>query len=270
MQPNEDTEREIVREFMKQIRPLDLLVFHGSNFVSTVISKLESATSPLGDGTITHVEVAITREWCPKIKKIKAKTTVDDSPQTMLSWGSTMSGSVADAETGKSTFGVQMRVMEDLLLKYLRSPNANAGVCRLLNNPIENPDVDKEFLKSALSAAYKELNGRSYNANPVALLGSLFPAIRPLRKVTDTVMGALGSDVPDWVFCSELCAHIYIAAGVITDSTDGVIDGKILDPADVVPCDFVGGDADGGSDEHHRGIVNRICSDPIWIKEFTI
>lgn len=248
---------EIVREFMKQIRPLDLMVFSGSNFVSKVISKLEAATSPLGDGTITHVEVAITREWCSKIK-------TDTS--AMLSWGSTMSGSVLNAETGKSTFGVQFRVMEDLLLKYLRSPGANVGVCRLLDNPIENADVDKEFLKAALNGAYKNMSGRKYNANPVALISSMFPAFRPLRKATDAVMDALGSDVPDWVFCSELCAHVYIAAGVITDATDGVLDGKVLDPADVVPCDFVGGDADVGAEHHHRGIVNRICSDPIWIK----
>jgi len=251
--------RAAVREFMKNIRPLDLLVFHGSGTISNVIAELEAATT--GDGTITHVEVAITREICPQIKKISKKlvTNVADTDTTMFSWGSTMSagGGVCNLENGKPTFGVQIRVLEDLLVKYYHSEYANAGVCRLINNPADaDTPMDKSALSHRLGVCYAATHGRLYNANPAALLGSMFPAIRPLRNVTDRVLGHFDSKM---LFCSELAAHIYIACGVITDATDGVVDGKILNPADVVPSDFLGGDAD-------HGLVKRICNDPIWLK----
>lgn len=251
-----DADRKYVREFMKNIRPLDLLVFQGSGLVSDVISKLEDLTTDSKHTAVTHVEVAITREWCPKIKKIVVETDVADTDQTLFSWGSTTSagGGVTNLETGNATRGVQMRVLEDLLLKYYHSEHANAGVCRLCHNPVELMDADA--LRHRLSVCYASTTGRKYNANPAALLGSMFPVLRPIRDVTDSVMSAIGAK---WLFCSELAAHIYIATGVITDATDGNIDGKILNPADVVPSDFLGGDAD-------HGLVKRICNDPIWLK----
>lgn len=251
----EADDRTAVREFMRNIRPLDLLVFQGNGLVSDVISGMEELTT--GDGVVTHVEVAITREWCPKIKKINKRvvTDVPDTDQTLFSWGSTMSGTVCNLETGKSTFGVQIRILEDLLLKYYRSEHANAGVCRLINNPVET--MTPEALSHRLSVCYAATSGRKYNANPAALLGSVLPAVRPVRDLTNNILSSIGAK---WLFCSELAAHIYIASGVITDATDGVVDGRILDPADVVPSDFLGGDAD------QHGIVNRICNDPIWMK----
>ncbi len=262
---NDEHDREIVREFMKHIRPLDLLVFNGHGMVSDVISRLEHATATDGgvNSAVTHVEVAITRAVCPQIKKISKKlvTNVADGDNVLFSWGSTMSagGGVCDLETGKPVFGVQIRILEDLLLKYYRSEHANVGVCRLINNPADSTmgtAMDTEALAHRMSVCYAATHGRLYNANPAALLGSMFPMLRPLRSATDHVLGHFNAKM---LFCSELAAHIYIAAGVITDATDGSVDGKILNPADVVPSDFLGGDAD-------HGLVNRICDDPIWLK----
>lgn len=245
--------RKQVRVFMQNIRPLDLLVFRGNGTVSDIINLAQDITCD-GDNSITHVEVAITRRVCPKIKKLVVD--VIDTDETMLSWGSTtMSHGVLNAETGKPTCGVQIRVLEDLLLKYFLSPHANVGVCRLINNPCETMDADA--LAHRMSVCYAATHKRRYNSNPAALIGSMIPALRPVRDLTQDIMSACGVK---WLFCSELAAHIYIAAGVITDATDGTIDGKILNPADVVPSDFLGGDADSG-------LVNRICNDPIWLKD---
>lgn len=251
-----NTDLTIVREFMRNIRPLDLLVFRGHGLVADIISLAEDVTTDSTSTDITHVEVVLTREWCPKIARMHKRivTAAVDSDQMLLAYGSTLSGAVADLETGKPAQGVQIRVLEDILLKYFRSEHANVGVCRLLHNPIET--MDAESLKHRLSVCYASMHGRKYNTNPAALVGSMLPVVRPIRDLTNNILSSIGQR---GVFCSELVSHVYIATGVITDATDGTIDGKILNPADVVPSDFLGGDAD-------EGLVKRICEDPIWIK----
>lgn len=256
--------------FLEHVRPLDLLVFRGGDGVSTLITKLEEYKT--GSGEISHVEVAITREWCPEIAPFAAKTDSKDTPQTLLSWGSTMSGPLNDgvynAETGKSTFGVQVRVLKDLVREYLKSPGANVGVCRLIDNPTVKKSTESHddyliraaAVKDKITNAYKIYNGKQYDINPLALLGSIFPLLRPLRNTVDKILATF-SDANNWLFCSELAAAIYICVGVITDQTDGVLDGKTPDPRDVLPVDFIGRDADS------NGIVNPICEfPPIWIK----
>lgn len=255
-------------EFIKNVKPLDLLVFKGAEGISNIITGLQHIQT--GRGDISHVEVAITREWCSKIKIIAAETHIDDTDQTLFSWGSTQSGKLNDgvdnAETGGATFGVQVRVLEDIVRQYLKTPGANIGVCKLIDNPINRRDCETdveyelrtELLKYQIDAAYDRYNGAKYDANLFSLLGALFPKLRGIRKMSEDVLGKF-TDVNSWLFCSEWCAVLYISIGVINDATDGVIDGKILDPKDVTPVDFLGVDIDG--------IVSPICSEPLWIKK---
>lgn len=260
-----------IKDFVSIIRPLDLLVFRGGEGVSTMITKLEKMQT--GNDTVSHVEVVITREWCEKIKPINTETKVRDSDTTLFSWGSTMSGPLNDgaynAETGKSTFGVQIRVLEDEVASYLKNPKANVGLCRLLDNPTLRRKGESEIeyavrarrLKYDLARAYDLHNGRTYNANPLALLGCMFPSLRPLRTAGREILGKF-TEMNQWLFCSEFVAVIYEAIGVITDETDGVKDGKLLETGDVLPVDFL------GCDEDHNGIVKPICEiPPIWIKK---
>src|SRR6185437_6998990 len=101
--------------------------------ISEAIMKLEEYET--GCGLISHVEVAITPEWCAEIKvpniskslhrryKSRDSVTLDQiigKPQdTLYAWTSTMSGELNDgvenAETDKSFFGVQLRLMSDLV-----------------------------------------------------------------------------------------------------------------------------------------------------------
>jgi len=258
---------EEIDEFLSRVRPLDLIVFRGGEGVSTMITKLEKQET--GNGTISHVEVAITREWCSKIKGLAAELPAD----TLMSWGSTMSGKLNDgvdnAETGKMKFGVQVRILRDLVKAYLSNPDANVGVCRLIDNPIERrfgePLEDyldrARKLKYKIAGAYEEYNGVMYNPKPLSLLGALFPMLRPLRHAADDVINKFVA-TNKWLFCSEFAAALYCYIGVITDATDGKIDGKTLKPEDVLPVDFVGADQDAD------GIVNPICEmPPKWVKE---
>jgi hypothetical protein len=183
-----------------------------------------------------------------------------------------MSGSLNDgavnAETGGATFGVQIRVLEGLLRHYLSKPEANVGLCRLLDNPTcqrkgETAEAYVERskqLKEALNRAYDKYDGQLYNANPLSLLGSMFPAMRKIRDGANEMISKF-VDVNKWLFCSQLVAVIYIETGIINDETDGVDDGRVLDAADVLPVDFLGADSD------KDGIRNAICeTSPIWIK----
>lgn len=265
-----DSSPEQIATFVKNIRPLDLIVFKGAEGVSNLIRKIEKCKT--STDSISHVEVAITREWCSRIRPIRAKTSIVDTDNTLLSWGSTLSGKlndgVNDAETGGVKFGVQVRVLEDLVREYLKCPDANVGVCRLVHNPteglpgetLEEYNVRAASLKEKINLAYDKYNGVGYDANFLSLLGAMFPALRPLRNASEDILGKF-TDANNWLFCSEWAAVLYEAVGVIDDATDGVVDGKVLDPRNVVPVDFLGVDQDVD------GIVIPICEiPPIWVK----
>lgn len=245
-----------VDNFIKKIRPLDLIVFRGGDLVSDVIMGIQKIHA--GCGEVSHVEVAITKEWCSQIK-------APVEPTEMLSWGSTLSGplndNLYDAESGGVVFGVQVRNLAEIVRRYAENPRANVGVCRLLDNPIElHPGESIEdylkrvaILKQKLNSAYDKFNGRTYDANVFSLLGSMFSFVRPLRKISEKISRE------DWLFCSEFAAALYIHIGVINDETDGKKDGKTLDEKNVVPVDFLGHDQDG--------IKNPICDVvQIWLK----
>lgn len=247
--------------FLAQVRPLDLLVFKGAEGVSNLISKAETVET--GIGTVTHVEVAINKEWCEEIK-------INDD--RLCSWGSTLSGKLNDgtinAETGHSFFGVQVRDLRDLVHNYLKTPGADVGLCRLKSNPIEQrPDEsDDEYtariskLRANICSAYDKYNNCMYNINVFSLMGAMFPKLRGLRNAALDVIDEI-TPAHRWLFCSEFVALLYEEIGVITDETDGVVDGKIPDASNVLPVDFVGGEADPD------GIIEPICDfPPIWIK----
>lgn len=265
-----------IAAFLSSVRPLDLLVFRGAEGVSKLIRALESRTN--GNGDISHVEVCITRELCPRIRKIKSQPSdpgSNDFDDTLLSWGSTMSGPLSDgvksAETGKSRFGVQVRVLEDLVRSYLSTPGANVGVCRLLDNPILQRTLEplgayrirKAQLIENLCNAYDKYNNAIYEVNPLALLGAIFPQYRGINAVATRALQQF-TQQNKWLFCSEFVALLYVEIGVIDDATNGTIDGKTLNPEYVVPVDFIGHEMDPD------GITVTIVDSPIWIKPITI
>jgi hypothetical protein len=247
--------RQQINAFISQIRPLDLIVFRGSDLVSGLITKMEEhETGSMAN--VSHVEVAMSAEWCD---------VADLSSNNMYSWGSTLSGPLNDGPcsvSGKAVFGVQLRNLDELIESYLRNPAANVGVCRLIDSPIlRRPDesaadyaVRCEQLRMAINEAYVAYGNTKYDANPLALFGAMFPELRSLRDFVN--------DEPDkLLFCSEFVAALYKKVGIINDATDGIIDGEIPDAKNVLPTDFLGTDAD------KNGIVRPICeTTPMWIK----
>lgn len=275
-----------VDEFCRQCRPLDLLVFRGSEGVSTLIRKLEKKETSSDE--VSHVEVVITPEWCDRITKLSTKFKAFPSyegfkphPQYLLSWGSTLSGKlndgVNDGETGGVKFGVQIRDLRELVKKYASKSGANVGVCRLKFNPTSvfishRPDGSTDFgrelteeekaeLKTKIGEAYDRYHESIYNYNILDLLAALYPELRPARgRIQKILRKYFLKNKDEFLFCSEFVASLYQDLGIIDDSTDGKIDGEVLEAANVVPVDFLGHDTDT------EGIRVRLCEPPIWIK----
>lgn len=241
----------VVQDFIRQVRPLDLIVFRGGDLVSAGLIGLQRRK--LGRGEISHVEVAMSAEWCAEV----------NGPE-MHSWGSTMSGPLNDGvpnSVGGSTFGVQMRSLSALIESYLANPRADIGLCRLIDNPTvrradesdEQYAARAEQLRAKIQKCYDDYNNCTYNARPLVLLGALFPSFRPARDIAAKVFST-----NRWLFCSEFVAVLYEAVGVIVPAPHY----DDLPPVgDVVPQDFL------GCDEDPDGIVMPICQiPPNWIK----
>ncbi len=250
-----DGDLDIVK-FVANVTPLDTLTFHGADFVSDTISMLEQGTE--GSGAATHVGLAMSREWCPAIKKIAGKD--------MLVWESIMSGPLNDGvmnvETGKTKFGSQFRNLHDVVKAYTAKPKGNIGLAKLKNNPCVKKDneTDKEFLKrkkqlkSKLNKAYKKYNDRTYNLNPLDLFSAIFPALRPLRDLDDETLGKLlGTD--DWLFCSQLVAVVYKDLGIAAGD---------FDYRDASPVDFLSHSGNPADKEH--SIFSALVETPVWLK----
>lgn len=259
-----------VEEFCKKARPLDLLVFRGSEGVSNLIRKLQKKET--GSGLISHVEVVMTPEWCSKVQKIKKHFEAfpdhdgfKPHPKYLLSWGSELSGKlndgVYDGETGGVTFGVQFRDLKELVKTYASRPGANVGLCRLKVNPTEGEldETSSAALKEKLSQAYDKYHDKTYQINILDLLASLYPDLREVRDAFQKVLKHFLKE-DSFMFCSEFAASLYKDLGIINDLTDGKADGQVLDPENVVPVDFLGFDTDT------EGIRVEMCEPPIWVK----
>lgn len=252
-----------VKEFIRCIQPLDLLVFRGGDTTSNAIMTGEEFVTG-SNNVASHVEVMITKEWCDKIRAHESVTIHSDQP---LSWGSTSLGKSISIETNAPTNGVQIRDLEYLLLKYLKNPNSNVGYCSLKNNPtVFSPNkenvteylIRRDKIQQILRSSYDKYHGKNYNDNPLALIGVMFPQFRYLRNASQECISEY--KVSNKLFCSEFVASLYEDIGIIDDMTDGVFDGKVLDPRDVLPVDFFGPDAD------HQ-FVNAICEQPVWFRK---
>lgn len=233
-----------VEKFLSDVRPLDLLVFQGAEGVSNIIRKLQE--SKLSSGIVSHVEVCITREWCPSI----ALADGDQALQRKLSWGSTLGGKlndhVLDAETGGVTFGVQVRDLRELLERYAEvhasTGKGNVGYARLRRNPTRTDDHHlREHLVESLEKAYATYNHRQYDFNPINLLAGLYPKLRGLRRMSNAITQKIDRHAP-WLFCSEFAASLYEDLGIISKTLP---DGDDFNAEDVVPVDFLGYDEDG-------------------------
>jgi hypothetical protein len=118
-------------DLVKLITPLDLVLFSGSDLVSTFIQKIEKQRLPIHE--ISHVGIVVCSSIFPKIEKLE--------PNQWYVWESTSSLRLPGFENevldinGKQKLGVQIRNLKDVIQNY----NGTVYLGKLINNPLLVP-----------------------------------------------------------------------------------------------------------------------------------
>lgn len=221
-----------------QVKPLDIIVFRGAEFVSDTISLLEKLK--LGDGDWTHVGIVIT----PDIIPIK-----NSVPGKLYVWESTMSGELGDGvdnvETGKATFGVQIRDLEDVIDKYDNDKETKIGWGQLIDNPLVKSDKEtieaylqrKSKISQILSNFDINTGNATYDYNCCDLCSTIYPKCSTYSK------DIFGSNKR--YFCSQLVAKILELVKMMP---------KAIDPEHVAPVDLLGNDG-----------YKAVCKQPVVV-----
>lgn len=214
------------KENKEQLKPLDLLLFKGSEIVSSSIRFLENLE--VNNNDWSHCGLVINTSILPTIKNGKIGK--------LYVWESTLSGSLNDNiydTEGKTVFGVQIRSL-DKVVKAYNKKNRTIGWAKLKNNPYlkQKNETSNEYkkrfkkLQKAMIKIHKKLHHEPYETNLITLAASLFRWLRPVRNYIEKHTN-FGKNT---MFCSELVASIYCDIAVLNR--------KEVDPQDIIPVEF--------------------------------
>jgi len=154
---------------MEDIRPLDLVLFRGSDLISWIIREVQYIEFKMDN--YSHVGVVVDNNILPNIPQLKS------GRKYILE--STLGEYIPDVLTGNIKFGVQIRDLEDVIRSYTLIPGSEVGYCRLKPYPLNVVDKMNEVIK--------EYADKFYETNPIRLLACVFPSLRWLRLVEDYI-----------------------------------------------------------------------------------
>lgn len=217
------------------LQSFDLVFFRGDDFISDFIAFLEKrelirskSSVNISNDVYTHIGIIIKSDVLDDDRLDKDKVYI---------WESTMSGRLTDGVNnidGKAYLGVQLRDFDEVMQHYDR-PNDTKIAVGYLSKEIRERwyyTSRPELLKSQFTKIFTGLNGIFYDANPVALFGSLsLPVCCCMRKCRDAT--DVAND--EWLFCSELVANVFQTLMLIPPD---------VNPKNVIPMDFLGFDGD--------------------------
>ena len=231
-------------EIKPLMRTYDLLLFKGTDFISSTITKIEA----FEDGpkvkevaNFSHVGVVIRGEDLLPIKDKTEESWLRANEVYVLE--STMSGDLADGckdVHGETHLGVQLRVLEDVVRHYDEPKDSRIAWCAL-NVHLPNGK------RAAVREEYEKYRGISYDLSAIDLAACAFPILRPIRDNTmfehirdslcKLAYGIRRADdekcdnvVSNWQFCSEMAANIYKDIGLLPEEVNA---------SNAMPSDFV-------------------------------
>jgi hypothetical protein len=229
------------------IKPLDLILFRGSEPVSDAIALVEKFA--LGAGDWTHVGIVVTTDLFP----IK-----NGVPNKLYVFESTMSGhlgdGVNDTESNSGKFGAQIRDLNLVVDKYDQNPKSKIAWCPVLPqlNPLlkRSDESDESFMqrqskiKDTLTKFHDELGHVTYDYN----LCNLFSTIccTSCKSCRDTMCCGHSNKM----FCSELVTRVYQAVGIIPDN---------IEAEEVAPQELL------GNQSSNSKFLCPVCLPPIGI-----
>lgn len=213
-------------DIKSEIRPLDLVLFKGSELISDSIRFFQRLKLGKGGGEYSHVGIVVTKDILdiPELKEGK-----------LYVFESTMSGKLGQNVNniyGKSYFGSQLRDLDELAAAYLAVDDSEMAFAKLKNNVFYNESGKiNDMCKKKFTELVNKYNNVPYELNVTSLAGSLFNEVRFIRDLTEDEESS-----KKWLFCSELCFIVYQGLELYD---------KKFNPSDVVPMDFIGFDKDG-------------------------
>jgi hypothetical protein len=229
----------LYQDAKEEIKPLDLLLFKGGDFVSNAIRFLEY--------------VQLDDDWADDFSHaglVVTKDILDDDrleEGVLYVWESTMSGKLGQNiynMKGKAFLGVQLRNFDVLIEAYDEPNNTRIAFCPLRGNPYDDVE-NRPQLKQKFTEIFTKYNGTRYDLNLYSLLSALYPRIRFLRPKIEKFL-----NTEDWLFCSELCALVYKELDVLPST---------VNEKNVLPVDFI-----TGVDEDSE-IPNEFVGEPVYI-----
>lgn len=231
------------------IRPLDLVMFRGGDFVSDIIrylekrkgNKISSSGYNIESDDFSHVGTVVSREILddPRLE-----------PGKLYIWESTMSGRLTDKVYNmedKSYLGVQLRDLDEVVNSYDSDPSTRIAFCPIKEEYINMWNEERVLLKQRFTGLFNKYNGTRYDANLYSLTSSMFKCLRPKRDKVEDVTGT-----EEWLFCSEMVAMVYKELGFFSGN---------VEPKNVVPMDFLGYDVDGGG-------IPVVVKEPFYVTIF--
>ena len=245
-------EGELYSEYAKNIRPLDLVLFRGKDYISDLIRFIQGKVLP----EVSSAEYSIPSDAFSHVGVIVTSEILDDDrleDGKLYIWESTMSGNLTDGVTniqGESYLGVQLRDFDNVVESYDEDPRTRIAVAHIspiFFNEVWGFDEKYENLKGMFTKIFQKYNGIRYDSNLISLASSISPYFRPIRENAEEIFGT-----EEWLFCSELVAVVYRELGWFSPS---------VDPKNVVPMDFIG--RDGDSEEN--GGIPVIVENPVYI-----
>lgn len=206
------------------MRPFDVLLFRGGDFISDGISRIEKATTRVG--AFTHAALIISGA-CLDFPFL-TQDSYTSKPDHLYSWEITMSGKLNDGVTdifGKSFLGVQLRDLDEVIKATLSNPKASVAWLPLNRSKSDYSTITNETRLRA-TALYLQTYEAPYEIYPCVLLAAACPRFR-----------CCSTKGTKRFFCSEFVAYILRSIGHLPPTV------KV---ENVLPVDFLPGvDTDG-------------------------
>ena len=207
------------------LRPFDIILFSGDDFVSDFIKYAERtkmvriAPTDIDPGAFSHMGMIVTSDILDHPDVLPGKLYIMES---------TLSGrlgyDIYDVE-GKTVFGVQIRDFDEVFNAYDQPNDTRIACSKIKRNPLDIPPNTVSQLKERFTSVYKKYKGCIYDLDLFDEFGTLFVGIRVVRDTFDKCLDA------SWIFCSQLVAAVYVDMGLLPITTVA---------KDIVPMDFAG------------------------------
>jgi len=246
-----------IKKFLKNVKPLDLLLIQGVTNFSTLI--MSGSEVMRGNGSFSHCGLIVNREICEKFLIYEERLTAPyrKNPDELFLMEIIVSP-VGDLFEKDKDFSVGSRIvpLEEIVGEFIRA-GCGVAYCALKDNIYENAIKNDDIktinqIKEVLFTCYKQYfhkNKTVYDPNIFSLLGTIFPSVRYIRDEIDGAFEFI-RDYHPWLFCSEFVCIAYRDLGILKED---------IDVQNYLPIDFV-----------HPGKDNEVYSivklPPVYLK----